>query len=72
MVKLKDELEQIRYKGIKIFFYLKDGNPREGTIVAVKDDYFVWLCSQNNKKYIVPIAALIQVEVNIKLVGEYI
>jgi hypothetical protein len=45
----------------KIYFFLTDGKEREGKITRVESDYFTYYDETNDKEYIVPIAAIIQI-----------
>lgn len=45
----------------KFYFFLADGNEREGIITRLEDDYFTYYDSLNDKEYIVPISAIIQI-----------
>lgn len=45
----------------KIFFFLTDGKEREGKITRLEHDYFTYYDETNDKEYIVPISAVIQI-----------
>lgn len=45
----------------KIYFFLTDGKEREGKITRLEHDYFTYYDETNDKEYIVPISAVIQI-----------